>query len=437
MKRTISVMVGKGSVSHNSRKFHAKNTDPEQSCFNVEYCNQDIREVYHELFDEALAEYNAKQNRSDRRIENYYEKILAGKKEKTFHEVILQVGNREDMGAKTENGQLAKQVLDDYMKSFQSRNPTLKVFAAHLHMDESSPHLHIDFVPFVTGSKRGLETRVSLKQALSALGFKGGTRSNTEWNQWVAAEKEQLAGVMQTYGIEWEKKGTHEKHLSVLEFEKREREKEVAKLEGQKEELKAENQVFKEVNKTLQEQLTGTKGEIHVLQKKIEQSREEAVGAKKLAEDYQNRVKELVPIVENMEDLVRKFPDDPEQLLPEAGMIESGKAYREKKAKPQIEKMVKIIRSVYAEYLGVSRKFEELQESYCWEIKEEKRLSGKLREIYMENTALKKIVKDFAYVKAVLGNEEVCAIVQQERLREQGLRREGQNKREKYSGRER
>lgn len=437
MKRTISVMVGKGSVSHNSRKFHAKNTDPERSCFNVEYCNQDIREVYHELFDEALAEYNAKQNRSDRRIENYYEKILAGKQEKPFHEVILQVGNREDMGAKTENGQLAKQVLDDYMKSFQSRNPTLKVFAAHLYMDESSPHLHIDFVPFVTGSKRGLETRVSLKQALSALGFKGGTRSNTEWNQWVAAEKEQLAGVMQTYGIEWEKKGTHEKHLSVLEFEKREREKEVAKLEGQKEELKAENQVFKEVNKTLQEQLTGTKGEIHVLQKKIEQSREEAVGAKKLAEDYQNRVKELVPIVENMEDLVRKFPDDPEQLLPEARMIESGKAYREKKAKPQIEKMVKIIRSVYAEYLGVSRKFEELQESYCWEIKEEKRLSGKLREIYMENTALKKIVKDFAYVKAVLGNEEVCAIVQQERLREQGLRREGQNKREKYSGRER
>ena len=371
------------------------------------------------------------------RIENYYEKILAGKQEKPFHEVILQVGNREDMGAKTENGQLAKRVLNEYMKGFQSRNPTLKVFAAHLHMDESSPHLHIDFVPFTTGSKRGLETRVSLKQALSALGFKGGTRSDTEWNQWVAAEKEQLAGVMQTYGIEWEKKGTHEKHLSVLEFEKREREKEVAKLEGQKEELKAENQVFKEVNKTLQEQLTGTKDEIHELQKKIEQTREEAVGAKKLAEDYQNRVKELVPIVENMEDLVRKFPDDPEELLPEAGMIESGKAYREKKAKPQIEKMVKIIRSVYAEYLGVSRKFEELQESYCWEIKEEKRLSGKLREIYMENTALKKIVKDFAYVKAVLGNEEICAIVQQERLREQGLRREGQNGREKYSERER
>lgn len=428
-------MVGKGSVSHNSRKFHAKNTDPERSCFNVEYCNQNIRDVYHELFDEALVKYNAKQNRSDRRIENYYEKILAGKQEKPFHEVILQVGNREDMGAKTEDGQLAKKILDEYMKGFESRNPTLKVFAAHLHMDESTPHLHIDFVPFTTGSKRGLETRASLKQALSVLGFKGGTRSDTEWNQWVAAEKEQLARVMRTYGIDWEKKGTHEKHLSVLEFEKRERAKEVAQLEVQKEELQAERLAFKERNKTLQEQLTGAEEEIYVLQKRIEQSREEAAGVKKLAEEYENRVKELVPILENMEDLDRKFPDDPEQLLPEAGMIESGKAYREKKAKPQVEKIMNVMRSMYAEYLEVARKFEELQKSYYWEIKEEKRLSGKLREIYMENTVLKRTVKDFAYVKAVLGNEEVCAIVQREKMKEQGLRKERQNGREKYTER--
>lgn len=343
-----------------------------------------------------------------------------------------QVGNREDMGAKTENGQLAKRILDEYMKGFQSRNPTLKVFAAHLHMDESTPHLHIDFVPFTTGSKRGLETRVSLKQALSALGFKGGTRSDTEWNQWVAVEKEQLAGVMRTYGIDWEKKGTHEKHLSVLEFEKRERAKEVSQLEIQKEELQAEMLAFKVRTKTLQKQLTGAEEEIYVLQKRIEQSREEAAGAKKLAEEYENRVKELVPILENMEALAKKFPDDPEQILPEAGMIESGKAYREKKAKPQVEKIMNVMRSMYAEYLEVSRKFEELQKSYFWEVKEEKRLLGKLREIYMENTVLKRTVKDFAYVKAVLGNEEVYAIVQREKTKEQGLRKERQKGREKY-----
>jgi hypothetical protein len=85
-------------------------------------------------------------------------------------------------------------------------------------MDEATPHLHIDFIPYTTGSKRGIETRVSLKKALEELGFRGGTRSETERNQWVASEKERLAEIMLKHDIEWEKKGTHEKHLSVLEF---------------------------------------------------------------------------------------------------------------------------------------------------------------------------------------------------------------------------
>ena len=82
-----------------------------------------------------------------------------------------------------------------------------------------------------------MDTRVSLKQALAAQGYTGGSRSDTEWNQWVEAEKNALAAVMERHEIQWEKKGTHEKHLSVLEFEKRERAKEVAALESQKTEL--------------------------------------------------------------------------------------------------------------------------------------------------------------------------------------------------------
>ena len=230
-------MVGKGSVNHNSRKFHAKNTDPERGYLNVEYCNESLQSVYHQLFDEAQQRYNAKQKRADRMIPDYYEKIRSGKQEKLFHEVIVQIGNREDMSAQSENGALAAQVLDEYMREFQKRNPNLRVFSAHLHMDEATPHLHIDFVPFTTGSKRGMDTRVSLKKALAAQGYTGGSRSDTEWNQWVEAEKNALAAVMERHEIQWEKKGTHEKHLSVLEFEKRERAKEVAALESQKTEL--------------------------------------------------------------------------------------------------------------------------------------------------------------------------------------------------------
>lgn len=230
-------MVGKGSVNHNSRKFHAKNTDPERSYLNVEYCDENLQSVYHQLFDEAQQRYNAKQKRADRMIPDYYEKIRSGKQEKLFHEVIVQIWNREDMNAQSENGALAAQVLDEYMREFQKRNPNLRVFSAHLHMDEATPHLHVDFVPFTTGSKRGMDTRVSLKKALAAQGYTGGSRGDTEWNQWVAAEKNALAVVMERHGIQWEKKGTHEKHLSVLDFEKRERAKEVAALESQKTEL--------------------------------------------------------------------------------------------------------------------------------------------------------------------------------------------------------
>ena len=99
MKRTISAEVGKGSVNHNSRKFKAANVDPERTHLNIEYCNEPIKQVYHKLFDEALERYNAKQTRSDRRIDDYYEKIRTGKQEKPFHELIIQIGNRDDTGA--------------------------------------------------------------------------------------------------------------------------------------------------------------------------------------------------------------------------------------------------------------------------------------------------------------------------------------------------
>ncbi len=231
MKRTISVMLGKGSVNHNSRLFKATNIDAERTQLNISYDNTPIKDVYHELFDEALQRYNAKQKRNDRCIDDYYEKIRTGKQEKLFYEVIFQVGNKENMAAENEEGKLAASVLDEFMKSFQERNPFLKVFSAHLHMDEATPHLHVDFVPFIIGSKRGLDTRVSLKQALAAQGFTGGTRGDTEWSQWVKSEKEQLSQVMERHGVEREQLGTHDEHLSVMDYKKVQRSKEVAALE--------------------------------------------------------------------------------------------------------------------------------------------------------------------------------------------------------------
>ena len=186
--------------------------------------------MYHNLFDEALERYNSKQTRADRRIDNYYEKIRTSKQEKFFYEVILQIGNKDNMAAISEDGKLSAKVLDKYMRDFQNRNPNLRVFSAHLHMDEATPHLRIDFVPFTTGSKRGLDTCVSLKKALEQ-GFSGGTRGDTEWSQWVKFEKEQLAQVMERHDTAWERLGTHDEHLSVLDFKKVQRSQEVKAIE--------------------------------------------------------------------------------------------------------------------------------------------------------------------------------------------------------------
>ncbi len=231
IKRTISAMSGKGVVDHNRRTYTAENVDPSRTHLNIEYCYTPIEQAYHNLFDEALAAFNAKQKRKDRCIENYYEKICKGKQEKPFYEVIFQVGNMNDMAASGENGELARTVLDKFMRTFQERNPQLHVFSAHLHMDEATPHLHIDFIPFTSGSKRGLSTRVSLKQALADQGITGEGRSMTERAMWVQKEKEALAEIILEHGIEWEQKGEHREHLSVLEYKRELRTQELAELE--------------------------------------------------------------------------------------------------------------------------------------------------------------------------------------------------------------
>lgn len=285
MERTISGMVGKGSVNHNTRAFTAKNVDSDRSGANIHFCNEDIKQVYHKLFDEALERYNAKQKRKDRVIDDYYEKIRQGKQEKLFHEVIFQIGNKDDMNAKSEEGLLAKKILTEFMNEFQARNPNLYVFSAHLHMDEETPHLHIDFVPYITESKRGLDTRVSLKSALAAEGFTGGTRGATEWNQWIAAEKQELAMVMERYGVKWLQKGTHEKHLSVLEFEKKERAKEVAELDSQKQKITSEVAQLGEEVSVKKQELKNVTAEKELAEEATQRAKEEGAVAQQENEE--------------------------------------------------------------------------------------------------------------------------------------------------------
>lgn len=373
MKRTISAMVGKGSVTHNSRSFTAENVDSERTHLNIDYCNEPIKKVYHELFDEALKQYNDKQKRKDRKISDYYKHIESGKQEKLFHEIIFQIGNMEDMSATGEHAKLARTVLDEYYQGFQERNPYLRVFSAHLHMDEATPHIHIDFIPFTTGSNRGLETRVSLKQALLNMGFKGEGRSDNELNRWILSEKKVLAQIMERHGIEWEQKGTHKQHLSVLDYKKQERAKEVAELD-----------------------------------REIEGKQLEVKGLKATAE----KIKEAT---DSLDSIGHQLDNNPELQLPEPQGLMSAKSYKKKFVDPLIQRLKNLVRSAVAKsYSGWENyhRINNLNGRLYSENKSLKHENSRLKEL---NNQLREQNKAYRLLEKVFGKRKLNEIIEQAR----------------------
>ena len=216
-KISISFRVDDGVIEHNNRNFLPKNVDPARTCDNVIYKSENLQELYHQLFDKALTEYNSKK-RSNEKIVDYYEHIKNGKQEKLFSEVVVQFGDAESCGLKSGNWELAKEMLDEYMKSFEERNPNMKVFNAVLHLDEATPHLHIDFVPICTNQTRGLSTRVSLKRALAEQGITARSHKKSEWAVWKDAEFEYMTKILRKHGFERDVKNIHREYLTVDEY---------------------------------------------------------------------------------------------------------------------------------------------------------------------------------------------------------------------------
>ena len=458
MERTISGMVGKGSVNRNTRAFTAKNVDSDRSGANIHFCNEDIKQVYNKLFDEALERYNAKQKRKDQVIDDYYEKIRQGKQEKLFHEVIFQIGNKDDMNAKSEEGLLAKKILTEFMDEFQARNPNLYVFSAHLHIDEETPHLHIDFVPYITGSKRGLDTRVSLKSALAAEGFTGGTRSATEWNQWIAAEKRELAMVMERYGVKWLQKGTHEKHLSVLDFEKQERAKEVAELGSQKQEKTTEVAKLNQAVSTMKQELMITTIKQVRAEEAVEKAREEGIAVQrdnekleqkqttlqsdnqalkqmqdKLQKDnaqleiQQEKLRSSIDQMVQSEKLlqrdVRKYDEEPEWQLPEPGAFASTKSFRDKVALPLVNKLKGLVKSLTIQCVRLKEEVLQLRDKVKHLTSDVEFYKGKIRDMSAKTELLQEKADDLERVKRYAGAEQIDTIIgkvkEQERMEQQ------------------
>lgn len=206
--KTISMCQGKGSLSHNNRDFTAKNIDSSRTADNIVFVQQELGEVYDQLFCEAVERYNACQKRNDRKISDYFQHlfnrppsasvITGANKQKSFYEDLVQIGTKDDTGIGTPDAEIAVACRREYMESFQKRNPNFYVFNAVLHMDEATPHLHIDYIP-VGHFDRGLDTRNAMVKALEEMGHGKGANAI---NRWRLAEWEVLHQICTAHGIE-------------------------------------------------------------------------------------------------------------------------------------------------------------------------------------------------------------------------------------------
>lgn len=224
MEMSMSIAKGSGNQKHNTRTqpHQPKNVDFSRTKDNVTVLHDDIREVYHQLFDAALEKYNARQKRNDRKIKDYYKHISNSKREKTFHELVIQIGDKDSHP----DDATCIGIYKDFVEEFQKTNPTMRVFGAYIHMDEATPHLHLDYIPFTTGGKRGLEKKISNDGAIRQMGYKS-------WEEWKESQFVNLEHVAKKHDISREYQGNIERHRTVDGYKKEQKliEKRLAVIE--------------------------------------------------------------------------------------------------------------------------------------------------------------------------------------------------------------
>ena len=285
--KTISFPKGKGHLTHNNRDFICNNVVTERTAWNRIYIQEPLREAYEKCFGQALRDYNAAQKRKDRQKDDYLKEIEnSGNKEKTFYENIVQIGKKTDTPVTNENGTLTEEakaaieVLDRYAKTFQERNPNLYLFNCVMHLDEATPHLHIDYIPVAHGYKNGMKTRNSLTKAFQQMGFaKAVSRKQNETVAWQEREREYLTELCREQGIEIEVLGVQRDNLSLPEYKAAMRE--VEALEQQAAALDIQNEILEQQNDDLEQKTSELCGRMQEMEEK---NNELVLQAQKLTE---------------------------------------------------------------------------------------------------------------------------------------------------------
>ena len=288
--KTISFPKGKGHLTHNNRDFICNNVVPERTAWNRTYIQESLKDAYEKCFGQALRDYNAAQKRKDRQKDDYLKEIEnSGNKEKTFYENIVQIGKKTDTPVADENCVLTEDakaaivVLEQYARTFQERNPNLYLFNCVMHLDEATPHLHIDYIPVAHGYKNGMKTRNSLTKAFQQMGFaKAVSRKQNETVAWQEREREYLTKLCREQGIEIEVLGVQRDNLSLPEYKAAMRE--VEQLEQQAAVLDKRNEALEQQKDELVQKTSELCGQVQEMET---QNNELVLQAQKLTEQIE------------------------------------------------------------------------------------------------------------------------------------------------------
>lgn len=338
--KTISFVKGKGSIRHDNRDFIADNVDEDRVNWNRYYVQEQVEDAYRKIFGAAIEEYNAKQKRNDRKIDDYISKIKNSKNnEKIFYENVVQIGKKDDTGVLDPDGNISEEaktaieVLDEYVRTFSERNPNLYLFNAVLHLDEATPHLHLDYIPVAHGYKTGLKTRNSLTKALQEMGIApAASKNDNETMHWQEREREYLSKLCMERGIEIGVLG--ESHGGMMLPEYKNAQHKIDEMESRLEILNAEKKELE--------------AEVVSSEEKLEENSEMAVHQNEVLSQIEVEISESQNRLKQYKELADRF----------TGMYKSVDQEIEKirqKAKPtgllQSEPMVKIPKKLFESLL--------------------------------------------------------------------------------------
>ena len=418
-RKTLSFVKGKGSLTHNNRTFVADNVDPARISWNVTYVRESLEEAYEKCFGDAIRAYNAGQKRKDRQKHDYITEIRNSKnKEKVFYENVVMIGTMKDTGVVDGAGHLtldaatASQILDQYAKSFQERNPNLYLFNAVLHMDEATPHLHLDYIPVASGCyKTGLKTRNSLTKAFQCMGFEKATgKYANETMAWQERERVYLSELCRERGIEIVKLEENRADLSLPEYKAAM--KKIEDLQEQADEMRTSNSEMLKENIELQEDQT------HLLEERDALSEENEKLTTKNAK-LGKEIKKSNAVKRDFEQDVRQYRESKRWQLPEPAFGMTARSYKEKKAAPLVSKLISVIEQLTLKCQNMIREISDLKS--LLKRKEDKIDSLEYRVEYYkeENESLRETAHDMDLLKGCYGTDTVKQEIT--RLRSQEL----------------